>query len=59
MRRDAEKKTWKDPSASGLAAGSKPRARDGRLQGFFSSLGPAVYVRFSYFLDDFFIFYYL
>ena len=45
MRRDAEKKTWKDPSASGLAAGSKPRARDGRLQGFFSSLGPAFLVR--------------
>ena len=41
MRRDAEKKTWKDPSANGLAAGNKPRSGDGRLQGFFSSLGPA------------------
>ncbi len=53
--RDAEKKTWRGPSASQRAIGSArksasgyfpiqsgaQRRKDGRRQGFFSSLGPA------------------
>ena len=33
--RDAEKKTWRDPSADGLAAGLKPGAKDGRTPRLF------------------------